>query len=125
LTVYKGWNATIKKDGLEIGYVTEVTVDIDESLEAYYEIKGHFPVRLQEGPYIVTAKLSRAWINTDYLALLQSDTLPEFDLTVSIGSLYTVKLYSCKFTKGAVAIPQDGFLKEDYDIVAKDFGIVS
>jgi len=122
--VFRGWNAKLFKDEFEIGYVQEVRVDIDESLEAYFEAGNRIANRFIEGPLNITGRFSRAWINTDYISLIiGSGPLTEFDLAIEVNTSMTLYLYDCKFKKGSVGIPQDGVLTEDYDFVATSVGI--
>jgi len=124
MPVYKGFQAQIYKDGVRLGYVKEVTLEIDHSLETYVEINSQYVSRLQEGPISITGRLTRAWVDVNYLALVGQDTLSEFDLSFVVNSQFTLYVYDCKFSKGSVNVPSDGFLMEDYDFMAKDFGVV-
>lgn len=121
---YKGWNAKLYKDGCVIGSVKEVRVDIDHSLEYYFEAGTRVAATTIEGPMNIKGRMSRAWIDTTYLSLLNnSDVLDTFILYVTVGSM-TLFLYDCKFNKGSITVPQDGFLTEDYDFLATSFAIV-
>jgi len=123
MTVYKGWNAKIKKGGAEIGLCESASVDIATGLDAYYEIGSRVPAGLIEGNQEVTGSISRAWINKDYLLLVSgTGTLDSFDLSFEISGT-TINCYSCKFETGSIDIPQDGVLKEDYDFRANSIGI--
>jgi len=124
MTVYKGWNIHILRNSIDVGYAKDVTIDIDESLETYFAIQSHAAVKLQEGPLVITGKLSKAWVDVELLTYLSQDTLSEFtlQLTVTPGS-YPLTLTGCKFTKGSIKIPQDGFLTEDLDFVARAFEV--
>ena len=126
MPVYKGWNAKIYKDDVEIGHADSASVEIATNLEAFYEIGGRQPTDLVEGNEEVTGSISKAWVNKAYLQLVTgSGSLTEFDLCFEIGN-GAVKLYcyDCKFERGAVDIPQDGFLKEDFDFRAKSVALV-
>ncbi|RLC33831.1 hypothetical protein DRH14_04240 [Candidatus Shapirobacteria bacterium] len=124
MAVYKGWNAKIYKDGVQIGLADSASVEIATNLEAYYEIGSRVPTDLVEGNQEVTGSISKAWIDKNYLSLVTTTgTLQEFDLCFEVGSL-KLYCYNCKFERGAVDIPQDGFLKEDYDFRAKKVAIV-
>ena len=118
MTIYKGWNAVIEKDGLTIGYVTNGDVNVDRTLEPYFEIQSRKVSRFVEGAPSITGKLSKIWIDTNLLNLLVgSGTLTSFDLKVKVGSMW-VLLNDCKWAKGALQIPQDGWLEESYDFMA-------
>ena len=127
MPVYKGWNAKIYKDGVQVGYADSASVEIATNLEGFYEIGSRQPTDLVEGNEEVTGSFSKAWIDTNYLSLVTSSgSLTEFDLAFKIGtSGPTVYCYDCKFERGALDIPQDGFLKEDYDFRAKSIALVS
>jgi len=123
MPVYKGWNAKIYKDGVQVGYSDSASIEIATNLEAFYELGSRMPVELSEGNEEVTGSFSKAWIDKNYLALVSpgNTVLTEFDLCFTLGTgpdVY-VYCYDCKFEKGALDIPQDGFLKEDYDFRAK------
>lgn len=120
LPVYRGWNAKIYYEGVEIGYVTEVRIEIDHSVEPYFETFTRQASTLVEGPIQIMGKFRRAWVDVTYLSLLTStESLSTFDLAVKVGTRGpTVYLYNCKFKKGTIVVPQDGFLTEDYDFIA-------
>jgi hypothetical protein len=123
MPVYKGWNAKIYISGQEVGYVDEVTVDIDHNLETYFAAGNRQAVTTIEGPIDITGSFSRAWINKTYLSLLTTTgTLSTFTLQVQVGGM-TLTLNNCKLKKGSISVPQDGVLKEDYDFTALSFSI--
>jgi len=123
MTVYKGWNAQLLIDGSVVGYVKEVTIDIDHSLDYYFPAGNRQAALTIEGPVNITGSFSRAWINTTYLSLLNNTgTLSEFSLKVQVGSMY-ITLNNCKLKKGTLTIPQDGILTEDYDFSALSFSL--
>lgn len=124
MTIYKGWNAKLYYNGGEIGHATDIKVDIDHSLELYFEAGSRVPALSIEGPINIAGKLSRAWIDNTYLSLLSgTSTLTSFTISVNVNSRY-LYLYNCKFKKGSVAVPQDGILTEDYDFIALSLAIV-
>ena len=123
MPVYKGWNAKIYKDNQQLGYADSASVEIATNLEAFYQLGSRMPVELSEGNEEVTGSFSKAWIDKNYLILVSpgNTVLTEFDLCFTLGTgpdVY-VYCYDCKFEKGSLDIPQDGFLKEDYDFRAK------
>lgn len=125
MPVYKGWNAKIYLDGVQIGYADSASVEITTNLEAFYEIGSRQPIDLSEGNEEVTGSFSKAWIDKNYLSLVTSEgALTEFDLCFEVVSGPKVYCYNCKFERGALDIPQDGFLKEDYDFRAKSIALV-
>jgi len=129
MTTYKGWNAKIYKEGVEIGYAESASVDIATNLEAFYQMGARQPVELKEGNEEVTGSISKAWIDSNYLKLVSpggSNALTDFTLCFAVGTSPSVQVYcyNCKFEKGALDIPQDGFLKEDYDFRALTIAIV-
>jgi len=130
MAVYKGWNAKIYKDGLEIGLAESASVEIATNLEPFYEMGSRYAVELKEGNEEITGSISKAWIDTNYLDLLLvpegESTLTDFDLCFEIAGANSICLYAydCKFEKGSLDIPQDGFLKEDYDFRAESIALV-
>jgi hypothetical protein len=129
MPLYKGWNAIILKNDTPIGHATNLEVNIDRALETYFEIQNRKAQRIVEGSASIVGKLTKAWIDTDFLTLLTgSGTLDYFDLKVQVGGGINgmqLSLYNCKFAKGNINVPQDGFLTEDYDILALAFGLIS
>lgn len=128
-TVLKGWNAKIYWDGVLLGYAESAKIDVATGLESFYEVGSKHAVDLVEGNEEVTGSFSKAWINGYYLGFVSQPgltSLSEFNLYFSIGSGPScyVYCYNCKLEKGAIDIPQDGFLKEDYDFRAKWISIV-
>jgi len=120
MPVYRGWNAKIYIDGVEVGYLQEVSLTIDESLEPYYPAMQRTVDRFIPGPLKIEGRFSRGWVNNDYLKLVSSTgTLTEFDLIVKIDSGPVIYVYNCVLKKGNISIPQAGFLIEDYEFVAK------
>jgi len=127
MPVYKGWNAKILVDGQEVGYADSASVEITTNLEAFYQLGSRMPVELTEGNEEVTGSFSKAWIDMHYLHLVSpgNTTLTEFDLCFVVGNNeLVVYCYDCKFERGALDIPQDGILKEDYDFRAKSIALV-
>jgi len=124
MAVYKGWNAKIYKDGVVIGKADSASVEIATNLEAFYEIGARVPTDLVAGNQEVTGSISKAWIDTNYLQLVTgTGSLTEFDLAFKIENGPVIYCYDCKFERGAVDIPQDGWLKEDYDFRAKSVAV--
>lgn len=123
MPVYRGYQAEIYKDGIKVGYVRNISVDIDEGLETYGVIDSHNVAQILEGPLSVTGKFSKAWVDTNYLQLISADTLDEFDLKIEVAGSYYLTLKYCKLSKGSVHVPQDGFLTEDYEFIAKTFEV--
>ena len=125
MATYKGWNAKIYKDGLLIWHCDSASVEIATNLEAYYEIGSRVPTDLVAGNQEVTGSLSKAWVNKDYLQLVAgTGTLSEFDLCFEVENGPKIYCYDCKFERGAVDIPQDGWLKEDFDFRAKSVAVL-
>jgi len=123
MPVYKGWNAKIYKDNQQLGYADSASVEIATNLEAFYQLGARVPVELSEGNEEITGSFSKAWIDKNYLSLVSpggETALTKFDLcfTLGTGPDVSVYCYDCKFEKGALDIPQDGFLKESYDFRA-------
>jgi len=127
MPVYKGWKAKIYKDGFPIGHVSDIKVDIDHSLEYYFEAGARVASLTIEGPLNIKGKMGKAWVDTNYLSLLSNTgTLGTFTLALQVNtSVMTLYLYNCKFNKGGITVPQDGFLTEDYDFLATAFAIVA
>lgn len=125
MATYKGWNAKVYKDSFPIGFVKEVRVDLDHSLEYYFEAGNRIAAKTIEGPINIKGRIAKAWVDTTYLSLLNnSDVLETFTLALNVGnSDMVLYLYDCKFNKGSIAVPQDGFLTEDYDFIATSFFI--
>jgi len=120
--VYKGWNAKIFKDGVQIGSCSEVTIDIDSSLKPYYPSKSRIPAKILEGGEKISAKIKKLWIDTDWLQLVSgSNTLTDFDLSCTIyyggSSQFSVTLHDCKVKHILLSVPL-GFITEDVEVVA-------
>lgn len=132
MPVYKGWNAKIYLNELSdpIGYADSASLEIATNLEGFYQLGARVPVDLTEGNEEITGSFSKAWINKYYIALVSPGgvtALTEFDLRFDVGTgddTVHVYCYGCKFERGALDIPQDGFLKEDYDFRATSIGLV-
>lgn len=128
MAVFKGWNAKILYAGSEVGYAESASVEIATGLEPYYQIGSRQPATLIAGNEEVTGTISKAWINTNYLALVApaaAGALSEFTLVFKASTASGapwVYCYKCKFETGALDIPQDGFLTEDYDFRATTVG---
>ena len=127
MTVLKGWNAEIYYEGTKIGFAESASVEIATGVEPYYEIGSRLPKELVPGNQEVTGSISKAWINTDYLALVvPSGTLTSFTLAFKASTAGpTVYAYGCVFETGSLDIPQDGFLTEDYDFRATSVQVIS
>lgn len=125
MTVVKGWSAEIYIDGGKVGQAQEINVDVDSSVEFYHIANDKIPARLIDGPIKIQGTMKRAWINSSYLSLITGLTeMSYFDLTLKVktpssgADLTTLYLYDCKFNKGSVKVPQDGFLTSDMSFVA-------
>jgi hypothetical protein len=128
MTVYRGNTAHIyikfgSDDQMELAVCKDVTVEIATGVEAYYSTSSISPSSLIDGPIQIAGKINQAWINIYYVGLIDNIPLNEFTLCLHTD---TVELYcySCKFRKGSINIPQDGFVMEDYEFVAKTVAIV-
>jgi len=121
MTIYRGWNAKLYIEGQEVGYVQEVSVDVDASVETYFAAGKRTVEALIPGPLEITGSFSRAFVNTTYLSLLSS-SLQSFDMKITIGNK-NIWLYGCKLQKGTLDIPQDGVITEDYDFVASSIAV--
>ena len=118
MPLYKGHNAIIKKDGSTIGYVTDIEINLDRSVEPYFSIQSRIASEFVEGVYVVNGRISKAWIDLLFLDLLQgTPELDSFELEVLLPTM-KIKLENCKISKGSLRIPQDGFLSEEYDFIA-------
>jgi len=133
MPVYRGWNAKILIDGTEVGRVQQVRVDIDHSLEAYFEAGTRNAQQIIEGPINITGSFKRAWIDTTYLSLISgTSSLSSFDLYIEVwnkpaGSssslAFGLYVYNCKLGKGSITVPQEGILTEDYTFIAKSIAL--
>lgn len=119
MSIYRGHQAKIYFNGTILGYVRNVTVNIERNLEEYYEFNNRKVRRIIEGVKLITGKIEKAWIDTNFLSLLGADQLPTFELVVKVPKALYLLLLNCKFSKGSVTIPQDGFLTESYEFLAE------
>lgn len=117
MTVYRGWNAKLYIQGQEVGYVTDVSIDIDTGLDPYFAAGKRVVETFIPGQLEITGSFSRAFINTTYLALVSSLTIQSFDMRLSIDNK-NIWLYGCRLESGSLDVPQDGIITEDYDFVA-------
>jgi len=124
MPLYKGHDAIIKKNNATIGYVADVEVTIDRSPESYFQIQDRIANQFIDGPFKITGKLTKAWIDVDFLLFLEGDSeLESFDLEVLLPTMKVI-LYNCKVSKGTFSIPQDGILKEDYEFIALSYTLL-
>lgn len=130
-TVFKGWNARLYIDDLEIACAESVSVDVSAGLESYYCIGSRFAYSVVPGNFEITGSMTHAWVNIYYLKLLGIDTIPPglpakfwmcFKASTDAGSPL-VYLYNCMFEKGSLDIPTDGVLKESYDFRAESIWV--
>jgi hypothetical protein len=139
--IFKGWQAQIWMNDFNIGNAESVNVTVDQDLESYYGVDNVNPIKIIPGDMTITGSMKKAWMNVYYLSLLCKRSIdqrtfgfdggidPEFDLTFisaqpEIGyPTPVIYLYNCRFTKGHVDIPQDGWLVEDYDFTARRIGL--
>jgi len=127
--VYKGWNAVILYAGATLGFAEAVSVEIATGVEPYYEIGSRTPSTIVPGNQEITGSISKAWVNITYLSLVTgSGALTHFTLCFKAKAIVGapwVYCYNCLFERGAVDIPQDGFLTEDYDFRATSIAVVA
>ena len=128
--IFKGWQAKIFINDLEIGCCKNVNITYESSVEPYYSIDDPNMYQVtsvdQLGLVSISGTLNRAWVNPYYLRLLFGGNVPiipntEFDMVLQASEeagspmLY---LYNCRFTKGTINIPANGWLEESYDFIA-------
>lgn len=125
MVVVKGWSAEIYIDGGKVGQAQEINVDVDTSVEFYHTANDKIPARLLDGPIKIQGTMKRAWVDSNYLSLITGTfEMSYFDLTLKVknpssgADLTTLYVYDCKFSKGSVKVPQDGFLTSDMSFVA-------
>jgi len=129
-TVYKGWNAKLFIDDLEIACAESASVDVASNMDAYYCIGSRFAFSIMPGNFEITGSITHAWVNIYYLSLLGlSDPTampPKFKMvfkaSTEVGAPM-VYLYNCMFEKGSLDIPNDGVLKESYDFRAESIWV--
>jgi hypothetical protein len=130
-TIYKGWNAKIYKDNVEIVCAESVTVDVSTNTDDYYCIGSRTPYASMPGNMEITGSIDHAWVDISLLTLMGLTTFPpadptEFDLcfkaSTEVGAPM-VYLYDVVFQSVSVDIPQDGVLKESYDFKAKSIWV--
>ncbi|RLJ10173.1 MAG: hypothetical protein DRP15_00945 [Candidatus Aenigmatarchaeota archaeon] len=124
MTAYKGWNAKILKDGQVIGTAREVRVTVDHSLERYYIPFSRTPYEIREGQIKIDGTIRKLWVDKTYLTLLaNTGTLTNFDLELQVNNLH-LYIYNCKFSKGEITVPQDGWITEDLDFIGSSIAVV-
>lgn len=128
MTVFKGWQAKIYIDGIEIGCALDVTLRIKNNMESYYGVDDPNVLRFVPGEFELEGTLRRAWINCYYLNLLLGRDIKNlpfaFDLILESAQeegACVVYLYGCRFSKGTINIPQDGWLEEHYDFIVTGY----
>jgi hypothetical protein len=130
-TVYKGWNARLFLDDLEIACAESVSVDVATNMDSYYCIGSRFAYAVVPGNFEITGSIAHAWVNIYYLALMGITSIPPgtpakfwmcFKASTDVGAPL-VYLYNCMFEKGSLDIPQDGVLKESYDFRAESIWV--
>jgi hypothetical protein len=121
---------------MEIIDCRSVKVDYNTPVEPYYSIEDpnmyHHPVASADefGLIEISGTIEKAWVNIYYLRLLLGGVGPtvpnfEFDMRLQASSdpdspiLY---LYNCRFKKGSISIPANGWLEESYDFIAFSAG---
>jgi len=133
MPVYKGWHAEIqirKPAGtgspVTVGRAESASLDIASGLEPYYEIGDREAKELVEGNVEITGTLTRAWIDSKLIALLDltpANVLADFDLFFFADPAKTMYVYAlgCKAETTSFDITQDGFLMQDLDFRAKSW----
>lgn len=131
---FKGWQAKIFINDLEIGCCNHVSVDYSSSIEPYYEIENPNMIPItsidQFGLIEISGSIERAWINIYYLRLLfGGDTLTipnaEFDMILQASDQAeapVLYLYKCRFKKVNIKIPTNGWIEESFDFIANSAG---
>jgi hypothetical protein len=129
-TVYKGWNAKLFIDDLEIACAESASVDVSANLDSYYCIGKRDAFSVVPGNFEITGSITHAWVNIYYLNLLGLADItampPKFKIvfkaSTEVGAPM-VYLYNCMFEKGSLDIPTDGVLKESYDFRAESIWV--
>ncbi|RLI87477.1 MAG: hypothetical protein DRP01_01850 [Archaeoglobales archaeon] len=116
MPVYKGWKAKLFLDGIEIGYVENWRLEIEENSETYFEAGARFPSTIIPGERLLQGSFKKAWVNSYYFNLLNSSSTFELDLEVDkMGIL----VENCKLSKGSFIGGQGGIITEDFQFIAK------
>lgn len=126
MTIYRGKDAKVKKNGIVIGLVSEVKVDISRDLVSYYSINSRETQEIVKGKESVTGSLKRFYVNKELMELVcESGTLDSFDLALRVSSdninFLNLYLYYCKFTNGSVKVSTGEVLTEDFEFIGKTY----
>jgi len=117
-TVKKGVKAFLFKEGVQVGTVQELKVTFQRDVEGYFSINSRTSSNIKEGKLNVSGSIKKAWIDKATLALVcDSGTLVDFELKFEIEGEFYVYFWDCLFTKGAITIPQDGFITETLEFI--------
>jgi hypothetical protein len=136
--VFKGWQAKIYIHDLEIGSCKSVNVEYSSPVEPYYELENPNMVQVtsvdQFGLIDISGSITKAWMNIYYLKLLIGGvggaqlTVPNFEFDMRLfaspldGNSPVLYLYQCRFKKGTINIPANGWIEESFDFIANSAG---
>jgi len=117
-----GRNAVVKKDGVEIGYATGVTVSIDVDLIKEYQIGSDAPAIVAPGTKTYSVSIDKMFIDNAWAEQVKAGT--EVSLEIAPAGATTGKpkitLNGVIFTGWEISIDAEGVIMESVEGEAKE-----
>jgi hypothetical protein len=117
-----GREAVVKKDNVEIGYLTGLTLGIDIDLIKAYKIGSDKPIVLSAGNKTFTLRIDKMYIDNAYA----SDVLGGTPVSIEVQPAGTgvgkpkITLSNVVFTSWELSVEQDGVIMERVEGEAGD-----
>jgi hypothetical protein len=111
-----------------VGYATGISITHNPNLEAFYEVGSREPKVIKEGNIEITGTVDRAFVDRDMLGKESyTGELGEFTLEVypeGVGEgKPKITLSGVKFSGWTFDMPQDGWITESSDFIAKSIAV--
>jgi len=123
MTVFKGWEGTVKIENVTVARATGLTIEVSQGLEPVYVIGRREPYIIKEGSRSFTGTIDKMFLDDTLFSrlYLDKDTQDEIWISgvVSDGvTTRTIIARGVKFDTWSWELPQDDFVVESVDFTA-------
>ena len=122
MTLYHGWEATIRKDGTAVAYCTSVSCEINGNREGVYQMGSRNVQEFKAGNLEITGSIDHIWADHTFGEEVDADEATEytmrFDYAGSGVSTQYITLTGVIWKNWSQDIPEDGLITESIDFQA-------
>jgi hypothetical protein len=132
MPTYRGSGAQVLIAGTTVGFAESASVEISKPIEVFYQIGSIAPIRIAASNLEpVSGSLSRLWVDNSVLTFVgaTAGALPStVDIVIKVAAetgAPIISITSAMFTRGAIDVPQDGWITTDLDFEALAYTITT